>query len=97
MPKVTVHLGGALRDEVGYASAQVDVVEGIPFQEAIKLADERYGGNLSYYLIDPDTGVLRDVIAIFVNKENLRHLEGLKTPLQDGDEIIILRADMAGG
>ena len=97
MPKVTINLGGALRDVVGYASAQVEIADKTTFDEAIRLADSQYGGNLPHYLIDPDIGDIRQLVVIFVNKENLRHLDGLKTLLEDGDEIIILRGDMAGG
>ena len=43
-----------------------------------------------------ETGEVRSFINIFVNGTEIRQLEGLSTPVQDGDEVSIIPA-MAGG
>lgn len=43
-----------------------------------------------------DKGELHSFINIYINGEDMRFLNGLATPLKDGDEIIIAPA-MAGG
>ena len=43
-----------------------------------------------------EDGTLRRTLNIYVNGENIRFLEGLGTPLNDGDEVSIVPA-IAGG
>ena len=43
-----------------------------------------------------DDAQVRPFINVFVNQENIRHLEGLDTPLADGDRVAIVPA-IAGG
>lgn len=41
-------------------------------------------------------GTIPDHINIFHNGENVRYLQGLKTPLKDGDTVQIIPAEAAG-
>lgn len=43
-----------------------------------------------------ENGHLRKSLNIYVNEENIRFLENLRTPLKDGDEVTILPA-ISGG
>ncbi len=43
-----------------------------------------------------ELGVLRPHVNVFVNGESVRYLQGLATPLRDGDEVMILPA-VSGG
>jgi molybdopterin synthase sulfur carrier subunit len=43
-----------------------------------------------------EDGTLRRTLNIYVNGENIRFLQGLDTPLRDGDEVSIVPA-IAGG
>ncbi|HEY9885023.1 MAG TPA: MoaD/ThiS family protein [Thermosynechococcaceae cyanobacterium] len=43
-----------------------------------------------------DKGELRRFVNFYVNSEDIRFLEGAKTPLKDGDEVSIIPA-IAGG
>lgn len=43
-----------------------------------------------------DGGTLRRFVNVYLNDEDVRFLEGLKTPLKDGDTITVLPA-VAGG
>ncbi len=43
-----------------------------------------------------EQGELRRFVNFYVNNEDIRFLEGQKTPLQDGDEVSIIPA-IAGG
>ena len=44
-----------------------------------------------------DDGRLRRTLNIYVNGDNIRFLQGLDTPLKDGDEVSILPAIAGGG
>jgi molybdopterin synthase sulfur carrier subunit len=56
---------------------------------------ERTHPGLKYKLCD-DTGNLRRFINIYVNQDDIRFLNDLDTPLNDGDELVIIPA-IAGG
>ncbi|MBL1174602.1 MoaD/ThiS family protein [Pantanalinema rosaneae CENA516] len=43
-----------------------------------------------------DKGELRRFVNFYVNSEDIRFLEGIKTPLKEGDEVSIIPA-IAGG
>lgn len=62
--------------------------------EAFRALEDACPG-LSSRLLD-DSGVLRRYVNVFKGQENIRNLQGFKTPLQDGDELVILPA-VAGG
>ena len=89
---VTVKLPAQLRDAVGGAtSAQV---EGTTVGEALDALYAEHGelrGRLS-----DDDGALRRFVNVYLGGEDIRFLDGLDTPLSDGDEVTILPA-VAGG
>ena len=97
MAKVTLQFVGTLRLIVGQPSVEVPLQAGATFREILKKVAEQTGKDLLPYIADPETGEILKTVAIFMNHENLLHLKGLDTPLTDGNEVIIMRADMAGG
>ncbi len=44
-----------------------------------------------------EDGTLRHSLNLYVNGENIRFLQGLDTPLRDGDEVSIVPAIAGGG
>jgi len=46
-------------------------------------------------VIDPN-GAIKQFVSIFINGEDVRYIQSLDTPLQDGDQVSILPA-VAGG
>ena len=96
MSKATINLIGTLRDVVGYSSAQVEINGKATFNEFTKLADKQYGGNMRQCILDQDTGDISQAIVIFVNNYNLQQLQGLNTPIRNGDEIIIMSVTAGG-
>ena len=62
-----------------------------------RLLDEleaTYGGFKG--LVRNETGEVHDHVNIYVNNEAIEELQGLQTPLADGDEVTIIPA-LAGG
>jgi molybdopterin synthase sulfur carrier subunit len=47
-------------------------------------------------LVRAESGELHRHVSIYVNSEGIYALEGLRTPLRDGDEVAIIPA-LAGG
>ena len=56
--------------------------------------EESYGGLKG--LVRNDEGEVHDHVNIYVNNEGIEALQGLATPLKDGDEVSIIPA-LAGG
>lgn len=42
------------------------------------------------------TGELRSYVNLFINNEDIRHLQGTNTPVKDGDKLMIIPS-IAGG
>lgn len=68
--------------------------EGSTLMELIEDLERRYPG-MKERLCDEE-GNLRRFVNFFVNDEDVRFLEGAKTPLKDGDVVSIVPA-IAGG
>lgn len=69
-------------------------VEAKTVSEALAKLDELYPG-IRERICEPD-GRVRRFVSIFVNGKDIRSLQGVETPLADGDEVGIIPA-MAGG
>ena len=89
---VTVRIPTQLRQLAGGAS---DVtVEGATVAEALKALDAAHPG-FAERLYD-EGGGLRRFVNIFVADEDIRFLQGLETPVTDGQTVSIVPA-VAGG
>ena len=89
---VTVKLPTQLRDAAGGAvSAEV---QGATVGEALEALYTAHG-ELRERIAD-DEGALRRFVNVYLKGEDIRFLEGLETPVADGDEVTILPA-VAGG
>jgi len=97
MGEVVLHLVGTLRLEFRGAAVKVEIQGSVPFRQLLHLVDANAGRDLSKVIFDPDSGEILPAIAIFVNRVNVRQLQGLNTLVGEGDEVMIMRADMAGG
>jgi len=92
MSRVTVQIPPPLRpfaDDAAELSVEAATVGG---------AINRIGANrpaLLSRIVTPE-GELRPYVNVFVGERNARHLEGLNTPLAEGDVIAIIPA-VAGG
>ncbi|HVU70234.1 MAG TPA: MoaD/ThiS family protein [Ktedonobacteraceae bacterium] len=92
MSSITVSLPGALRAKVGNRASVV--VAGETVREIIEALERDFPGlrfNLCY-----ETGELRQFVNIFLNRTNIRYLQGLDTPVPAGTSLHIFQA-VAGG
>ena len=92
MPQVLVHIPGILRKTVGNQSRVT--ATGSTVRALIDALDRDYPG-LRFHLCY-ETGELRTYVNIFLNRENIRALHGLDTPLTHGATVHILPS-VAGG
>jgi sulfur-carrier protein len=89
---VTVKIPTQLRAAAGGESEAE--LEGATVREVLDSLYERYDG-LSERLSD-ESGSLRRFVNVYLSGEDIRFLDGLDTPVDDGAELTILPA-VAGG
>lgn len=70
-------------------------VKGGSLQDVLKELNDQFPG-LKERIVDATSGELHRFVNIYVNGEDVRFLQGLKTTLKEGDEISIVPA-VAGG
>lgn len=92
LPRVKVMLPRVLREKFGGGS-QI-IIAGLTVRTMIDTLDAAYPG-LGFHLCH-ETGELRPYVNIFLNRDDIRSLQGLDTPLPDGATIHILQS-VAGG
>jgi molybdopterin synthase sulfur carrier subunit len=88
----TVHLPAALKDHAG-GNRRV-AVAGPTVAVVLAALGEAHPG-VGQRVLD-DRGDLRRHVNVFVNGESIRYLDGIDTPVGDGDEVWILPA-VSGG
>lgn len=81
-----------LRPTVG--GERVVAAEGSTLRELLGNVDQRHPG-FAGQLLEAD-GSQRRFVNIYINDEDIRYLQGLNTPVEEGDVISILPA-VAGG
>jgi molybdopterin synthase sulfur carrier subunit len=92
MSSVTVSLPSPLRAKVGNLASVT--IAGGTIREIIDALEQNFPGlrfNLCY-----ETGELRPYVNVFLNRANIRYLQGLDTPVLAGARIHILQS-VAGG
>ena len=89
---ITVKIPTQLRAVTG-GEAEATVEDASTVGEVLDGLYERFDGLRERIAVDGD---LRRFVNVYVEGEDIRFLEGLDTPVDDGDEVTILPA-VAGG
>jgi molybdopterin synthase sulfur carrier subunit len=92
IPIATVNLPHVLRSKIGNRKSVT--VAGSTIREIIDALDRDFPG-LRFNLCH-ETGELRPFVNIFLDRENIRYLQGLDTPVHTGATIYVLQS-VAGG
>jgi sulfur-carrier protein len=87
--RITSQLGGYTHE-----ARKVEVEEAKSVRGVVKELERRFPGIGGRILDDQEN--IRPYVNVFVNRENVRDLEGEETPLRDGDVVHILPS-VAGG
>jgi sulfur-carrier protein len=77
----------------GERTTQIDDVNNI--SDLIGVLIKKYGEEFKELLWD-DNGNLRDYLKVMLNGEDVRDIDGLETPLKDGDQVVMFQT-IAGG
>jgi molybdopterin synthase sulfur carrier subunit len=79
-----------LKQIIGQRLTEIDLPHGSTVEDFLTYLKERWGDQLSACLFDPDSGAVLPYVRIMVNGQTIQHLEGMETPLKEGDEVLIL-------
>jgi sulfur-carrier protein len=91
-PTVTIHVPGPLR---GYCAGVAELLVAAPTVRAA-LDQLEQSQAVLYRNVCDETGAVRRHLNVFVNTTHIRDLNGIETPLAEGDEVTILPA-VSGG
>lgn len=85
--QVVCKLYGPPREAVGEKRVRYDVATGATVEDVLgAVIDDHPGLADTLYA---DDGTLLDSIGVLTNKTNVNQREGLSTPVEDGDELVI--------
>lgn len=83
--KVTVRMFTSLRALTGVRETQVTAVN---IQDVIDILGKQFGEKFNRMLLEPD-GSLKSYFHVLVNGRHVRLMQGVQTPLSDGDVVAI--------
>jgi molybdopterin synthase sulfur carrier subunit len=86
---ITVRFVGAFRSVSGKSKITIPFEEVIPLREIIKKIVKNMP-KLKKVLIDPELEDTRPNTLILINGKEISVLNGLQTPLKDGDEVVFI-------
>lgn len=88
--KVKLHTILGLKQVVGQRLTEIDLPHGSTVGDFLTYLKERWGEELSTHLFDPASGAVLPHVRIMVNGQVIQFMEGMETPLREGDEVLIL-------
>ena len=94
--RITIHTILTLKKFIGARQLDVELGEGASVDDLLLLMKKKWGEALSSHLFDPETGRLIPHVRVMVNGRQIEFLNGVETPLHEGDEVLLLPL-VAGG
>ena len=88
--KVTLHTILGIKDVVGQRLTEIELPEGSTIKDFLMYIRARWGVELASRLFHPDSVEVLTYVRIMINGQSINFLEGMETPLKEGDEVLIL-------
>jgi molybdopterin synthase sulfur carrier subunit len=88
--KVTLHTILGIKDVVGQRLMEIELPDESTIEGCLAYMRKRWGDALSAHLFHSETGSVLPYVQIMVNGQKINFLQGMETPLKDGDEVLIL-------
>ena len=88
--KVTLHTILGIKDVIGQRLTKIELPQGSTIEDFLTYMRKRWGDELSTRLFHPDSDDVLPYVQIMVNGQTITFLEGMETPLKEGDEVLIL-------
>ena len=94
--KVKIHYLSIVKSFTKTSQDEFDLKEGTPLSQALSLVAEKYGKPFTQEVYDPEHKEMKSTFVAMVNGVLMDQLQGINTPLKDGDNIILMSL-MTGG
>jgi len=88
--KVTLHTILGIKDVVGQRLTEIELPPGSTVEDFLIYLRKRWGDELTSRLFHPDSVEVLPYVRVMVNGQTIEFLEGMDTPLKEGDEVLIL-------
>ncbi|MGD2200992.1 MAG: MoaD/ThiS family protein [Candidatus Bathyarchaeota archaeon] len=92
---ITVKFLGVAKEAAGTAEESLEISEGSDVSALLQTIIQRHNEGLKDALLDPVTGTPITTL-ILLNGVEINNLKGLKTPLSDGDSLVLLSITHGG-
>jgi molybdopterin converting factor small subunit len=94
--RVTARMMGPLKEASGSEEQELTLTQDAKVSDAIHRILEDHGGALDGVLLDPYTLSPATNALILLNGVEVGNLQGLETPLRDGDSLVLLSVTHGG-
>jgi sulfur-carrier protein len=88
--RITIHTVLGIKQAIGRKITEIELPGGSTVEDFIAYVTEKWGEKLSSQLLDPDSGAVLPYVRIMVNGQTIQYLQGVKTLLKEGDEVLLL-------
>jgi len=94
--RVKVHYLSLVKTFTKNSQDEFSLQEGAPLSEVLCDVSEKYGKPFTAEVYDPEHKEMKSTFVTMVNGVLMDQLQGINTPLRDGDNVIIMSL-MTGG
>jgi len=88
--KITLHTILGIKRAIGHETIEIEFPHESTVENFLAYMKERWGGKLYPHLFNPENDMVYPHVRIMVNGQTIQYLQGMKTVLKEGDEILIL-------
>jgi sulfur-carrier protein len=88
--KITLHTILGLKQVIGQKQIEIELPQESTMEDLLATMRQKWGETLTPHLIDPAGGGIHSHLRVMVNGQTIQYLQGMKTVLKEGDEVLIL-------
>ena len=88
--KIIVHTILGLKQVLGQKWTEIELPEESSMEDLFSYMKKKWGDKLHTHLFDPDSGEVLGHLRVMINGQTIQFLQGMKTKLNEGDEVFIL-------
>ena len=94
--RVKVHYISLVKSFTKTSQDEFDLTEGSSLRDVLQQVSVKYGKPFTVEVYDPERNEMKPTFVTMVNGIHMDQLAGIKTPLKDGDNVILMSL-MTGG
>ena len=88
--KITLHTILGIKQAIGHRTIEIDFPQESTIEDFLAYMKERWGDKLYPHLFNPENDTVHPYVRIMVNGQTIQYLQGVKTLLKEGDEVLLL-------